>query len=141
MIADGETIPVGKRVDRLIFTHAAARPMPRTSWLKILKVGQYGIHYADGTSEVIDLGYGTNVLAYNATYGAPLPQQYYRHYGYIGTWFADPVFDGKCADGKDLTLLSMPWDNPHPEKLVESVTYSADEGSLTELILVEIKAI
>lgn len=140
VIADNGTIPIGKQINRLLFTHATVRSMPRTYWLEILKVGQYRIRYTDDTTETIELGYGTNVLAYNATYGAPLPQQYYRHFGYVGTWFADPVFDGKCADGKDLTLLSMPWDNPHPEKPVASVTYIPDEESLTELILVEIKA-
>ena len=140
IIADGETIAIGNQANRLIFTHAAVRTMPRTSWLEILKVGTYQVHYADGTMETIDLGYGTNVLAYNVTYGKPLPQQYYRHYGYIGTWFADPVFAGKTTDGNDLTFFSMPWDNPHPEKEITSVTYVPHEESLTELILTEIRA-
>ncbi len=140
VIADGETIRVGDRVDRLIFTHGATRQMARTSWLEILKMGEYRIKYADGSIETVELGYGTNVLVYNATYGRAMPQQYYRHFGYVGTWFADPVFDGKCADGRDLTLLAMPWDNPHPEKPVVSVSYVPDGDALAQLVLVEIRA-
>ena len=140
IIADGETVRVGDRVDRLIFTHATVRPMPRTSWLEFLPVGEYRVRYADGGEEIIAVDYGRNVLAYNVTYGQPLPHQYYRHFGYVGTWFADPEYLGKTASGKDITLLSMPWDNPHPEKPVASVSYVPDEGSFTPLVLVEVKA-
>ncbi len=140
IIADGETVIVGDRVDRLIFTHATVRPMPRTSWLEFLRVGEYVVRYADGSEERIGLDYGRNVMSYISTYGQPMPQQYYRHFGYVGTWFADPEYIGKTASGRDMTLLRMPWDNPHPEKPVASVTFIPDEKSLTPLILVEVKA-
>ena len=141
IIADNVSVRIDATADSLIFTHATVRAMPRTSWQEILPVGEYRINYEDGSTAVAPLGYGTNVLTYNSTYGAPLPQRYYRHYGYIGTYFADPVFCGKCADGKDLTFLAMPWDNPYPEKRILSVTYVPDDNAPTQLILTDIKAV
>ena len=141
IIADNVTVNIDAQASRLIFTHATTSSMPRTAWQNILKVGEYRVDYADGSTQSIKLGYGTNVLAYNSTYGAPLAQQYYRHFGYIGTYFADPVFVGKCDDGRDVTFLSLPWDNPFPQKTISSVTYLPDDNCPVELILADIKVI
>ena len=59
------------------------------------------------------------------TYAEPKGAGYFRHNGYVGTYFADPVVIGKNGCGEDLTLLCYPWDNPHPEKAVVKIEYKA----------------
>jgi len=139
LISNSFTVEVSQKCDRLVFIHATLRAMPRTSWLNILKVGEYTVNYSDGSHEVIEIGYGTEILAYDTSYAAPLDDAYYRHYGYVGTWFTDPIFKGKLSSGKDMTLYSLPWDNPHPQKTILSVTYCSDKHSSTPLLLFELK--
>ncbi len=119
----------------LVFNHATAYPMPRRDWGPFEIVGSYTINYADGTSEEIVLRYGLEIMHYNRAYGVPFPQQVYRHTGYVGTWFADPVIQEKAPDGSDITICGYVWHNPHPEKTVKSICYKDAEGSYAGLIL------
>ena len=139
VISNSFTVEVSQKLRRLVFVHATIGTMPRVSWLDILKTGEYSISYSDGSSETVELGYGTEILTYDRAYAEPLADPYYRHYGYMGTWFADPVFMGKLNDGRDLTLYSLPWDNPHPQKTIVSVSYRSDLNSPTSLLLYELR--
>ena len=64
-----------------------------------------------------------------------LPQAVYRHTGYVGTWFADPVIQEKAPDGSDITICGYVWDNPYPQKTVKSIAYKDAENSFAGLIL------
>lgn len=124
VVMDGQEVPVSGRYDRLIFTHTALRNESVIASVPPKKIGAYVVRYADGTEEEIPVGYGGNISVWNRRYGAPMPQQYYRHQGYTATWSADPV--EFWADGETVTFYAYPWTNPHPEKEIVSILCTAE---------------
>ena len=106
-----------------------------------VKIGDYVLTYSDGAEVEIPVVYAQNVMAYTTTYAKPMPQEYYRHTGYVGTWFSDPVLQGKTDDGADLTVYGFVWDNPHPEKEIASVVYRPVENDYCGLILAGIRGL
>lgn len=80
--------------------------------------GEYRVHYADGTTEVIPLAYRVNVVACN-----------------------DPNLGRECDIGLFGTLggsrfMNLPtytWPNPHPEKTISTI--EARSGSSSEMTL------
>ena len=130
---DGE-VKVGGRFDRLIFEHATLNPAPRICWQELYHVGDYTVHYEDGESVSVPVISSGGVLYVNSHYGAPIPDNYYRHQGYVGTWFADPTYEFRTAEGKPILLLGQIWDNPHPEKGIASITYTPDEKDYAVLL-------
>jgi hypothetical protein len=109
--------------DRLILELSLPHPMRRIVWKDLPHLGSYVVTYEDGATAEIELRYGRNVMELCHTYGEPKLLQYFRHNGYVGTYFADPICLGKTDCGEDLTLLSFPWDNPHPDKKVSKIVY------------------
>lgn len=138
---NGEKIEIGAKYDRLVFEHATAHSAPRIIWVPFEKIGDYVIEYSDGTRVAAPVKYAENIMAYNTTYASPMPQQFYRHNGYVGTWFADPVYRGKTGDGSDVTVTGFVWENPHPEKCISSVEYLPVENDYCGLILAGIKGL
>jgi hypothetical protein len=63
-----------------------------------------------------------------------MPDNYYRHQGYVGTWFADPTYEYRTAEGKPVLLLGQVWDNPHPEKTISHITYTPDSKDFAVLL-------
>lgn len=127
-------IKVGKRYDRLIFSHATLNPAPRICWQPLVSVGKYTVTYKDGESVDIPVDYAGGILHTGAIFGLPNPQQYYRHQGYVGTWFADPTYEHRTAEGKPILLLGQVWDNPRPEKKIAYVTYTPDKDDYAVLL-------
>lgn len=111
--------------DRLLLELTLSHPMRRIVWKDLPHLGSYIVTYEDGTKSEIELRYGRNVMELCHTYGMPKPTQYFRHNGYVGTYFSDPKVIGKTDCGEDLTLLSYPWDNPFPEKKIVKIAYKA----------------
>lgn len=135
VFADGLACPVNGCYDRLVIEHAALWNRPRISWKDLERLGRYVIRYTDGSSEELPVEYAGNILSWDRRYAQPLPQQYYRHQGYIGTWHADPVVTGKTPDGGDVLICGLVWENPHPGLEILDVTYRAEEGSLSPVML------
>ena len=81
------------------------------------------------------------MLCYNSRYGYPLPEGFHRHTGYIGTWFSDPVFEGKTKCGEDILVLGYVVENPFPEKTIDSISYKSAENDASELVLCGIKGL
>ena len=125
---------VNGRYDRLIFEHATLNPAPRICWKELIPVGEYTVKYSDGEVENILVNYASGILYVNARYGAPMPYNYYRHQGYVGTYFADPTYENYTSEGKPILLLGQTWDNPHPKKLIKSISYTAKEGEYAVLL-------
>lgn len=130
---EGE-ITVGAKYQRLIFEHTTLNPAPRICWQDLVPVGKYTVTYKDGESIDIPVDYAGGVLCYNHPYGMPLPQQYYRHQGYIGTWYADPTYEGRTAEGEPVLLLGQIWDNPHPDKKIATISYTPDKNDFAVLV-------
>ena len=70
-----------------------------------------------------------------------MPQLYYRHNGYVGTWFIDPAYEGKTAEGENLTVCSFWWENPNPDKEISTVEYQPIENDYCGLVLAGIKGL
>ena len=129
-----EELNVNGRFDRLIFEHATLNPAPRICWQELYHVGDYTVHYEDGESVSVPVISSGGVLYINSHYGIPMPDNYYRHQGYVGTWFADPTYEYRTAEGKPILLLGQVWDNPHPEKTIANITYTPDKKDYAVLL-------
>jgi len=141
IMAEGVEIDVGGRYERLIFEHATLHSAPRIVWADFESFGSYVVNYSDGTSVDVPLKYAENVMAYKSAYGEPMPNKYYRHNGYVGTWFIDPTYHGKTACGEDMTVSGFLWENPHPEKTVEKITYRPESNQYCELVIAGLKGL
>ena len=139
--AEGATVTVGGAYDRLVFEHATLYPNKRVVWKDHCPVGEYLVEYADGAVERAEVRYAQNVMCYKSGYGTPKHGQYYNHFGYVGTWFADPVLEGKTADGADMTVLGYVWENPRPNTPITRITYKRDESDFCRLVLAGVKGL
>ena len=109
--------------DRLLLELTLLHPMRRIVWKDLPHLGSFTLTYEDKTTAEIELRYGRNVMELCHTYGEPKLLQYFRHNGYVGTYFSNPEVIAKTDCGEDLTLLAYPWDNPHPDKKIEKIVY------------------
>lgn len=132
-------VNVNAAFDRLVFEHATAWNLPIDAWEEPQQIGAYVISYEDGTEERADVMYAKNIMCYTHRYGFPMPYKYYRHTGYVGTWFADPVYQGHAEDGTPLSVTGYVWENPHPDKKIASIAYCPAENDYSGLILAGIK--
>jgi hypothetical protein len=80
-------------------------------------------------------------MVYDSVYGEPMPQEFYRHNGYVGTWFADPTIKGKTHCGKDLLVTAFVCENPEPEKVIAEIEYRAVQNDYCGLMLAGIKGL
>jgi hypothetical protein len=127
-------VEVGAKYDRLIFEHATLNPAPRICWQELFTVGAYTVTYEDSTSVDIPVRSAAGILYVNSEYGMPMPDNYYRHQGYVGTYFADPTYEHRTAEGTPVLLLGQVWDNPHPEKAIATVGYTPAKGEYAVLL-------
>ena len=134
LVEPEEKIKVGKKYDRLIFAHATLNPAPRICWQPLVPVGKYTVAYKDGETVDIPVDYAGGILHTGSIFGLPMPQHYYRHQGYVGTWFADPVYEYRTPEGEPILLLGQIWDNPHPEKKIASISYTPNENDSAILL-------
>ncbi len=141
IVADGAEVKVGGAYDRFVIEHTALEREIRAPWQELRLSGEYVICYSDASEAVIRAEYAGGVLCYNSAYGYPLPEAVHRHTGYIGTWFADPVYEGKTEHGEELLVLGYVVENPHPEKTVEAIRYRAAEDDISTVVLCGIKGL
>jgi hypothetical protein len=127
-------IEVSEKYDRLIFEHATLNPAPRVAWKPLYRVGAYTVTYTDGECVEIPVNYAGGVTYWNGYYANPMPQQYYRHQGYTATWYADPVYEDRTAEGEPILLLGQVWDNPNPEKEIADISYTPADGDYAILV-------
>lgn len=125
---------VGAKYDRLIFEHATLNPAPRICWQELIPVGSYTVHYEDGESISIPVASHAGILYVGSSYGLPMPNNYYRHQGYVGTYFADPTYEHRTSEGAPILLLGQTWDNPYPNKIIRSISYTAHEKDYAVLL-------
>lgn len=141
IVLDGEKIEVGASFERIVFEHATINSAPRIVWVPFEKIGDYIVRYEDGSSISIPVKYAENIMAYDTAYAIPMPQGFYRHNGYVGTWFSDPTYQGKDESGADLTVSGFVWENPNPDKKIESIEYAPIDSDWCGLVLAGIKGL
>lgn len=65
---------------------------------------------------------------------------YYRHTGYVGTWYIEPTKRAKTKDGGDVAFTCFCFENPHPEKFLKSITFTPEKDDYCGLVLASIHA-
>ena len=51
-----------------------------------------------------------------------------------GTYFADPTYEYRTPEGEPILLLGQVWDNPKPEKVIASISYTPVKGDYAVLL-------
>ena len=129
------SIPVNHIFDSLIFLHAAGENVERIPWQNPIQIGSYDIEYEDGSKLEIPIEYGANIGVWYKRYGEPLKQAYYRHQGYISTYFADAYIQSKTMDGRDITIYGYEWINPYKDKTIASIKLAAKGNTDSAVML------
>lgn len=124
-----EEVEVGLAVDGLVFLHSCSKNCFRGEVL-----GRYRINYEEGSSEE-ELIYGWHMVEWDRRYARPMSHVVHRHSGYICTYPADPMWQGKDLEGRDVTVYGYFWKNPHPERRVVSVTLEASDRTDSAVLL------
>lgn len=139
--ADSIEIITDDRYDRLVFEHATINTAQRIVWEPHVVIGEFIMEYSDGTHAIAEVRYAENTMCYKGGYAIPKHQSYYRHFGYVGTWFSDPVFEGKNERGEDMTIWGYIWENPHPSKKIVRITYKPREDDFCRLVVVGVRGL
>lgn len=107
-----ERIPVGRRAARLHLLHSTQHGSARE------RVGEYEVLFEDGTSETIPIVAGQQVRDWSAVpRGGHLPPDV----AWVGTNTASQ------SDASCIHLSITTWTNPHPSRVVSTITYRAAE--------------
>ncbi len=140
LVANGCEVTVNGCYDRLLIEHTTLQCAPRIPWEPLYVSGAYTVCYEDGERVTAPAEYMGNVQHYRRKYADPFHGKYYRHTGYVGTWFSDPTLEEK-HQGEDVLLTSYVWENPYPEKKIATLSYKSAEGDYTTVILTGIKGL
>jgi len=137
------SLPLASRARVLVFAHTCSAMGPILRSLGDRQpLGRYGVRYTDGSTETLDVAYGHHVAEWNRRHGEPLGPTFHRHAGYVATYPADCLWQGKAATGEDVTLYGMEWTNPYPDRVIQEIEVSAaDSGTDASLILVAVTAV
>lgn len=105
-------IPVGTKFSKLHVLHA-------TAYSDALDrcIGTYTVHYDDGTSAMLPILFGKDVLDWWKYPGAPEPTR-----GRVA-WQGEN--EGAKQFRATIRLYLMTWENPHPGKTVTSIDYAS----------------
>ncbi|MBQ7652504.1 MAG: family 20 glycosylhydrolase [Victivallales bacterium] len=132
--ATGIDITMNGAFDSLRITHACPKQLTRIPWVKLENLGNYEVTYADDTTAVIPVDYAGNICYWNRRQGDPLKPPYYRHNGYIGTYFADTT-ESRLRDGRIVTLYHYEWLNPQKDKAIKRLRYIPAQNAKTDIVI------
>lgn len=83
------------------------------------RIGQYTVHYDDGTHTTVEIRYGENIANRSVRFGESIASTCY---------WAEPVWEGTDEEGLPIVLYRYEWINPYPEKEIASVGMTFDDG-------------
>lgn len=115
-------VPIGKKANALFFLHTGNAGPNYAGWKRRyddakrrkrklpdpFKLFSYQINYADKSKVDVPVLYDLNVSNWKSANPMPLPN-------------ADLAWTGKQQDGEKGAVWVMKWNNPHPEKEIDSV--------------------
>ncbi|NLE46528.1 MAG: family 20 glycosylhydrolase [Chloroflexi bacterium] len=124
-------IPVEACVDSLLFLHSCQAErdfVPTWEFVDPMnpspedRLGQYTIHYVDGSEATAEIRYGENVAHRHLAYGQQVAATPY---------WADPVWEGRDEHGLPEVLYRYEWINPDPDREIEwvQVIFDTENGS------------
>jgi hypothetical protein len=139
-------LPINQRADSLLFLHALA---PRTAYRPAFAgsgegsdgCGSYRITYGNGTEELIPIDPSWNIGEWDRKYGEVGRSGANRHGGYFTTYGADPFWEGKTPDGRNITIYGYEWLNPHPDGELKLLRVEAGSLGDSAVILIALTAI
>ena len=131
---------MNKRFDSLVFTHTARREMTRMPWVDLEEIGAYYVTFDDGSSERLPVTYGGNIGYWNRRQNQPQPQPFYRHNGYIGTYFADTT-ESRLRDGRLVTLYHYEWILPQTGKAIVRLRFIPAENAKSDVVIYSVKGL
>ena len=109
-------IPVDQNAEALLFFHGTRNGADEKNHVEDGDgVGDYRVHYEDGTTETIPIIYGEDVRDWWSWGGKPNVSR-----GAIG-WTGQSKMSREYK--QDIHLYVMSWKNPHPEKKVTTLDY------------------
>lgn len=112
-----EGVQIGRRAGRLILLQTCSAEYDKpTIWGKI---GEYVIHYGDGSEVHVPIVDGENVRPWNTAKPAP-------------TYGADLAW--KSGNG-DLALFAFEWANPYPDKIISTLDIISDGTPSAPILL------
>jgi hypothetical protein len=80
-------------------------------------------------------------MVWNRRPNVPMNIAYYRHQGYVGTYFIDAFLNSKTKSGNDVAIYGYEWINPWKEKKVISIELTAKGDSDSSVILIAVTGI
>ena len=141
VMANGEIANPNGYFDKLVFEHSSLFKAPRIAWADFYELGEYVISYEDGSRASAPVRYAANILNYKNSYADPMKPAFYRHQAYVGTWYSDPVYEGRNEGGEDILITGFVFENPTPEKKITKIEYKPRENDFSLLILSGIKGL
>lgn len=136
---DGEgIIKVNEAFDTIAFLHTADKNERRVIWQALVPIGEYRVIYEDGGEQTIPIEYGGNIREYDKAYASPLQNPYYRHQGYIGTYFAYPAIQCRGMGGEDVTVYRYLWKNPRGDQKIKEIQKIQSKNTDVKTILFEV---
>lgn len=114
-------IRAGSTAKQLWFLHTSAYPDGPGQ-----RVGEYTVHYQDGTSVNLPLIYGENITAWTDDRPAMDQQTAWR---------------GQTDSGRFVRLRTFAWNNPHPDKIIDTIDLKAEEGNQASVTLFAITGV
>ncbi|NOY08130.1 MAG: family 20 glycosylhydrolase [Spirochaetes bacterium] len=139
-------ILIDKKINSLLFLHSM---VPKTGYRPAFSgyaegkglIGSYLIIFNDGTKKKIKIELSWNIGEINRRYGEVGKAKECRHLGYFTTYGADPFWQGKTPDGRNITLYGYEWLNPHPEKIIKAVKLNAIGQDDSSVILIALTGV
>lgn len=105
-------IPIGASYRRLHFVHACYMPNGTNA-----KIGAYTIRFADGRTDELPIVYGWNVWSWT-------PAEDFAPFGLKDT-SSSSLRNGQNPMGSETAWTITTWENPYPEKPIESIDFSS----------------
>lgn len=84
-------------------------------------VGSYTFTYTDGTSLQQPLEYGRELASWTDLG--------------LSSLFFSPAWRGKTSDGLEVGLNTWVWVNPHPDKVIQSITFESSGGQANPALI------
>ena len=108
-------IPVNRKAHSLNFLHTTLYETDKDK-----TIGQYTIHYADGSKVAVPLVYGPNIACWST---------------WMGYLYGNAVYCGNTPVDTPVYLRSINWVNPAPNKEIQSIDFVGNGSNVSPLLL------
>lgn len=132
-------VAVNASFDSIVFSHTVPKELTRIPWIALETLGAYKVTFADGSVETVPVSYAGNIGVWNRRQAQPLPQPYYRHNGYIGTYFADTT-EGRLADGQIVSIYHYEWLVPKTTPIA-TIEYCPAADAKTDIVVYKVTGV